>query len=97
MKNWHYKIFFSTVFSFLFMVLHAQQAVNYVVEIVELEMSGSGSCNDGQGNEEEPTWLIWTNDNVNSTWDGGYCHTDDADFTSSSTPAHVPQPNKVVS
>ena len=69
MKNWHYKIFFSTVLSFLFIVLHAQQPVNYVVEIVELDMSGSGSCNDGQGNEEEPTWLIWTNDNVNSTWD----------------------------
>ena len=97
MKNWHFKIFFSTVFSFLFTVLHAQQAVNYVVEIVELDMSGSGSCNDGQGNEEEPTWLIWTNDNVNSTWDGGYCHTDDANFTNSSTPAHVPQTNTIVS
>ena len=97
MKNWFKYLFIFSLLEFYSNVISAQAPVNYIVEIVELDMSGSGSCDDGQGAEEEPTWIIWSNDNINSTWDGGYCHTDDANFTSASTPAHVPQNNLTVS
>ena len=97
MKNWFKYLFIFSLLEFYSSVISAQAPVNYIVEIVELDMSGSGSCDDGQGAEEEPTWKVWSNDNVNSSWDGGYCHTDDANFTSASTPAHVPQNNLTVS
>ena len=97
MKNWCKNLLIFTLLGVYSSVSLAQAPVNYIVEIVELDMSSSSSCNDGQGAEEEPTWKVWSNDNVNSSWDGGYCHTDDANFTSTSTPAHVPQNNLTVS
>ena len=90
MKNWCKNLLIFSLLGVYSSVILAQSPVNYIVEIVELDMSSSSSCNDGQGAEEEPTWKVWSNDNVNSSWDGGYCHTDDANFTSTSTPAHVP-------
>ena len=56
MKNWFKYLFIFSLLEFYSSVISAQAPVNYIVEIVELDMSGSGSCDDGQGAEEEPTW-----------------------------------------
>ena len=56
MKNWFKNLFFFTLLGVYSSVSLAQAPVNYIVEIVELDMSSSSSCNDGQGAEEEPTW-----------------------------------------
>ena len=90
MKNWFKYLFIFSLLEFHSSVISAQAPVNYIVEIVELDMSGSGSCDDGQGAEEEPTWKVWSNDNVNSSWDGGYCHWDNDDYGLSSTIPHAP-------
>ena len=48
MKNWFKYLFIFSLLEFYSSVISAQAPVNYIVEIVELDMSGSGSCDDGQ-------------------------------------------------
>ena len=71
----HQKLILITAFICIFSVDYlAQLPVNYTVEIVNFSQSGCG-----EGNltaQEEPTWKLWSKDNINSTWDGGYCHWD---------------------
>jgi hypothetical protein len=45
--------------------------INYRLEIVNLKIVG---CDDGFGDDEEPTWKVWAKDNINTTWQGGVCH-----------------------
>ena len=69
-KRVAFTLLVSVVF-YLHGIYHTQSTVNYNVEIVHFGMTG---CNDGQGSEEEPTWKLWSKDNINTSWDGGYCH-----------------------
>ena len=92
MKALHQKLILITAFICFFSGNYfAQLPVNYTVEIVNFRQSGCG-----EGNltaQEEPTWLLWSKDNINSTWDGGYCHWDNNNepFT------YVPTSNLTVS
>ncbi|MDG2330579.1 MAG: gliding motility-associated C-terminal domain-containing protein [Flavobacteriales bacterium] len=56
------------------------QNINYTVEIENFQQTG---CDDGIGDDEEPTWKAWATDNntVGSfgagAWQGGTCHSTD--------------------
>lgn len=61
---------------FLFIFSSAQN-VNYTAEIVEFHMTG---CDDGLGSDEEPTWKVFTRDNISTGWEGGHCHFTDGNI-----------------
>jgi hypothetical protein len=72
-----------TLLILLFISSAFAQNINYRVEIVNLKIVG---CDDGFGDDEEPTWKVWARDNINTTWQGGICHSSDGN-----TPyIHVP-------
>lgn len=54
------------------------QLINYKVEIVSVSITG---CDDGFGDDEEPTWKLWGRDNTNPTWVGGDCLSSDGNAT----------------
>jgi hypothetical protein len=60
-----------TLLGLLFISSFIAQNINYRVEIVNLKIIG---CDDGFGDDEEPTWYVWARDNINTTWQGGVCH-----------------------
>ena len=72
-----------TLVGLLFFSSLIAQNINYRVEILNLKIIG---CDDGFGDDEEPTWKVWARDNINTTWQGGICHSSDGN-----TPyIHVP-------
>ncbi len=65
------------------------QNVNYTTEIVEFYMTG---CDDGAGSDEEPTWKVYTRDNISTGWEGGTCH-----FTDGNIPiVYIPSSGTVI-
>jgi hypothetical protein len=69
------KVFYFVLALTLTMCINAQ--INYRFEIVNLILTG---CDDGFGDEEEPTWKVWAKDNTNASWEGGHCHTQDGNI-----------------
>jgi hypothetical protein len=68
----------TTLLSFLILCTASFIAqINYRFEIVNLKLTG---CDDGFGDEEEPTWKVWARDNTNSSWEGGHCHIQDGNI-----------------
>lgn len=63
-----------TLLSILLFSSTFAQNINYRLEIVNLKING---CDDGFGDDEEPTWKVWARDNINTTWQGGVCHSSD--------------------
>ena len=73
---------------FLFIFSSAQN-VNYTAEILEFYMTG---CDDGAGSDEEPTWKVYTRDNISTGWEGGTCH-----FTDGNIPiVYIPSSGTVI-
>ncbi|MBL4703256.1 MAG: T9SS type A sorting domain-containing protein [Flavobacteriales bacterium] len=64
------KLYTTLFLSLLIFAFHAQN-VNYTTEIVEFYQTG---CDDGAGSDEEPTWKVYTRDNISTGWSGGTCH-----------------------
>lgn len=54
------------------------QLINYKVEIVSFKIIG---CDDGFGDDEEPTWKLWGRDDINTSWIGGICQSSDGNIT----------------
>lgn len=74
---------FTLLFFFLGVCSFAQ-LINYKVEIVSFSIIG---CDDGWGDDEEPTWKLWGRDDQNTSWVGGVCQSSDGNIT------HVFQPS----
>ncbi|MFT7611347.1 MAG: hypothetical protein ACI9J3_000290 [Parvicellaceae bacterium] len=53
------------------------QNVNYTSEVVEFYQTG---CDDGAGSDEEPTWKVYTRDEISTGWAGGSCHFTDGNI-----------------
>lgn len=71
------------------LVYSRAQNVNYTAEIVEFYMTG---CDDGAGSDEEPTWKVYTRDNISTGWEGGTCH-----FTDGNIPiVYIPSSGTVI-
>ena len=68
---------YSFALLFLFTYTAFSQNVNYTTEIVEFYMTG---CDDGAGSDEEPTWKVYTRDNISTGWEGGTCHFTDGNI-----------------
>ena len=68
---------YSFALLFLFTYTTFSQNVNYTTEIVEFYMTG---CDDGAGSDEEPTWKVYTRDNISTGWEGGTCHFTDGNI-----------------
>jgi hypothetical protein len=67
------KILNLLLFSLCFGAFYGQ-TINYKVEIVQLKIDG---CDDGFGDDEEPTWKVWAHDDINTAWQGGICQSSD--------------------
>ncbi len=70
-KNAPMKKLYLTLLSAMVFTVGQAQNVNYTTEIVEFYQTG---CNDGAGSDEEPTWKVYTRDNISTIWEGGFCH-----------------------
>lgn len=82
------KLYTATLLSVVFLTSNAQN-VNYTSEIVEFYMTG---CDDGAGSDEEPTWKVYTRDNISTIWQGGICH-----FTDGNIPiVYIPGSSTVI-
>lgn len=68
----------STFFLLLVSTAAFCQLINYKVEIVSFKIIG---CDDGFGDDEEPTWKLWGRDDVNTSWQGGNCHSSNGNIT----------------
>jgi len=64
------KLYSAILLSILTFASFAQN-VNYTTEIVEFYQTG---CDDGVGSDEEPTWKVYTRDDISTGWVGGTCH-----------------------
>ncbi len=60
------------------------QLINYKVEIVSFSITG---CDDGFGDDEEPTWKLWGRDDTSPSWVGGQCHSSDGNAVYTHVPS----------
>lgn len=73
-----------TLFILTFTLGSFAQLINYKVEIVSFSITG---CDDGFGDDEEPTWKLWGRDDQNPSWTGGTCHSSDGNAVYTHVPS----------